>query len=387
LKKQLQLSLLLILCIGLISCEGERAEPLLGNYKLSIQDELSLTANNRFSYRTGNVQFEYLPFAENQVAVMQTRRNKIEIYDLANDSLVYSLTFSLDGPNRITSAPTAFHFISADSLLVASIESSTLHLFNRDGEKLKQFQLNTYQQTENSVLIPYITGTPLSIHKMGNKVYLPSLTIQGANLEGANQLFEIDLATEEIKEILPRPKPYADVYYVVNDFTAVHLAKRNNDLVLSPIVSNYLESVHNEQSSYHYAGSNYFDSIPFYSANPPEGLNWEIVNKATSTSPRYSAIYYDRFRDVFYRIAITPPSLDQYLIEKKAVKHFSIIVLNSDFEKIGETIIDHEKYDLTGLFIAPEGLCIFNKDKYGQNEDQLSFDVFALEEIKEGQIQ
>src|SRR5690606_22957681 len=102
---------------------------------------------------------------------------------------------------------------------------------------------------------------------------------------------------------------------------------------------------------------------------------------------RFSAIYYDRFRDVFYRVAITPPSLDQYLIEKKAVKHFSIIVLNNDFEKIGETIIDHEKYDLTGLFITPEGLCIFNKEKYGQNEDRLSFDVFALEEIEEGQMQ
>lgn len=387
LKKQIQLYLLPILCLGLLSCEAERTEPLHGNYKLSIQDVLSIPANNRFSYRAGNVQFEYLPFAENQVAVMQTRRNKIEIYDLADDSLVYSLTFPFDGPNRLASSPTAFHFISADSLLVASIESSTLHLFNRDGEKLKQFQLNTYNESENSVLVPYITGTPLSIHKIGSKVYLPGLTIQGANLEGANQLFEIDLATEEIKEILPRPKPYADVYYVVHDFTAVHLAKRNNTLVLSPVVSNYLETVNNGKSAYQYAGSNYFDTIPFYSANPPEGLNWDIVNKATSTSPRFSAIYYDRFRDVFYRVAITPPSLDQYLIEKKAVKHFSIIVLNSDFEKIGETIIDHEKYDLTGLFITQEGLCIFNKEKYGQNEDRLSFDVFALEEIEEGQIQ
>ncbi len=386
-KKLLYITTLLILIFGLIACEAERAEPLLGNYKLSVQDELSLTANERFSYRAGNVQFEYLPFAENHIAVMQTRRNKIEIYDLANDSLVHSINLALDGPNRITSAPTAFHFISTDSLLVASMESSTLHLFNRNGEKLKQFQLNTYKQTENSVLIPYVTGTPLSIHKIGNKVYLPSLTIQGANLEGANQLFEIDLATEEINEILPRPKPYADVYYVMHDFTAVHLAKRNNALVLSPVVSNYLESVNNGQSVYQYAGSNYFDSIPFYSANPPEGLNWDIVNKATSTSPRFSAIYYDRFRDVFYRVAITPPSLDQFLIEKKSVKHFSIIVLNSDFEKIGETIIDHEKYDLTGLFIMPEGLCIFNKEKYGQNEDRLSFDVFALEEIEEGQIQ
>ncbi len=368
------------------SCSSDNSSKDQIKFNLQNSSEILLSTTNFFSYRAGNVQFEYLSFEDDQVAVLQTRRNKLEIYDLQNDSLIRSITFALDGPNRLASAPTAFHFISEDSLLVASIESSTLHLFNGKGDKLNQFQLNTYKRTENSVLVPYITGTPLSIHKIGSKVYLPGLTIQGANLEGANQLFEIDLATSEINEILPRPKPYADVYYVVHDFTAVHLAERNNELVLSPIVSNYLELVRGGKSEFHYAGSNFFDSIPFYSANPPEGLNWDIANRETATSPRFSAIYYDKFRDVFYRIAITPPTLDQYLTEKKAVQHYSIITLNRDLKKIGETIIDHEKYDLTGLFISPAGLCIFNNEKYAQNEDQLSFDVFVLEEIKDEQM-
>ena len=67
-----------------------------------------------------------------------------------------------------------------------------------------------------------------------------------------------------------------------------------------------------------------------------EGINAIIKLRET---PKYWHIMYDKYRNVYYRFAEMPYKLapNESPHETPKGKEFSVIVLNADFEIIGET--------------------------------------------------
>lgn len=91
------------------------------------------------------------------------------------------------------------------------------------------------------------------------------------------------------------------------------------------------------------AKSRYLKSMRPKLGNSMEGINAIIKLRET---PKYWHIMYDKYRNVYYRFAEMPYKLasNESPYDEPKGKEFSVIVLNADFEIIGETKFPGKKY-------------------------------------------
>jgi len=91
----------------------------------------------------------------------------------------------------------------------------------------------------------------------------------------------------------------------------------------------------------------------------------------------YSGLKYDRWRKVYYRFAYNP--INKFADRSTLGQNASIIILNNEFEIIGESSINAKKYSFGINFINEDGLYFFNHYQYEKEDDsQFSFDLFKL---------
>lgn len=105
----------------------------------------------------------------------------------------------------------------------------------------------------------------------------------------------------------------------------------------------------------------------------------------------YAMIIYDKYRDVYYRIAglETDPLLPDGKFKSVNLKPYSILLLDSSFAKIGETILfPKESYLIKDWFVCSKGLCIStaNPEKRNINEDEMQFNVLVIDTIKSATV-
>ena len=100
--------------------------------------------------------------------------------------------------------------------------------------------------------------------------------------------------------------------------------------------------------------------------------------------PDYSKIMYDKFRKVYYRFAFpgneysNEPNLRQKAIYRP---YFSIIILDENFNILGETVVTRNTFHERSSFINKDGLYISESHVLNPNfdENKLFFRLFTLE--------
>lgn len=99
---------------------------------------------------------------------------------------------------------------------------------------------------------------------------------------------------------------------------------------------------------------------------------------------RYGDLIYDPYREVYYRFAYPKVNLeDDIRWWGKAVygrKKFSVIVLNKEFQIIGETLFPEGIYNSYVFFVHKDGLYISRDYQmlYGNSEDNMTFELVKL---------
>jgi len=104
---------------------------------------------------------------------------------------------------------------------------------------------------------------------------------------------------------------------------------------------------------------------------------------------KYHNLMYDRYRDVYYRIAELPYEFKQNEspFDDPRGREFSIIIFDKDFNIIGETKFPGNKYFYKMSFVGRDGLYISENNLANPefDEDKLVFACFKLEDIKENE--
>lgn len=99
-------------------------------------------------------------------------------------------------------------------------------------------------------------------------------------------------------------------------------------------------------------------------------------------APFYGNLLHDPYRQLYYRIAYPEtemePDADFIEIWQSGRKRFSLIILDHDFNILGETLFPDYIYKSTHLFVAPEGLylCDSHVRNPSFSEDHLTFACF-----------
>jgi hypothetical protein len=103
-------------------------------------------------------------------------------------------------------------------------------------------------------------------------------------------------------------------------------------------------------------------------------------------NPNYGNLLFDKYRNVYYRIAYPETKIEKGVngleLLQYGRKRFSIIILDKDFNIIGETLFPDYTYNSTVMFIREDGLYISDSHYLNPdyNDDVLSFRKFNLVE-------
>lgn len=104
--------------------------------------------------------------------------------------------------------------------------------------------------------------------------------------------------------------------------------------------------------------------------------NIAYTERYLTTAPHYGAIVWDPFRDLFYRQAFHPCSYkgpEGKRVKGASDQPWSLIVMDEDFEKLGEMKMDPKRYMPGPLLVSKSGLLV--REKGGADEEQLRFSV------------
>ena len=320
---------------------------------------------------------------QNQFFVLSGIDNSLQIYDWKTGKIQSKKILPKEGPNGVGDAGSLM-VKSLDSIFVLSDFQFKLYQLDRNYNVVKSYSLLEMEGGKPS----YGKGMfPASKRfcKIGffeNKVYLGGYPLISAlkedfYLKGATSL-SLNLKNNKIKYLTKFPPSYIKRFrqgkIIISQQTYPSLTYNyaKKQMVISHMTDENLEAfdLSNETSNYYFAGSNEQNNFTWASKNISEKEEFKYFTK----QPYFSGVYYDNYRKVYYRIfeKPNPAKVDGYDGEPWTIP--SIIIINENFEKIGETEIPKE-YSLTSIIIAKEGPYL---RKYVPDEDKMVFTLFEL---------
>jgi len=96
--------------------------------------------------------------------------------------------------------------------------------------------------------------------------------------------------------------------------------------------------------------------------------NSAIIEKRFMENTTYSGIYYDKYRDIYYR---TVKLKAKYLLDEGYINSdnflYSIMLIDKNFNIIAEQLFENEKYLLNSLMVTKDGFMLKKKDDFSGN--------------------
>lgn len=323
----------------------------------------------------------------NYLSIENKQTNELIVYRLDSCRLSHKIKIEEEGPNGIGRI-WGHHIIDFNNILVYGLNTFTIYLINKQGEVL-----NRYKLFENKD--PLFCNPPISM------IYAPMIVIDsciylnqylkskddgydGNDLENYPINIEVNMKNKTSRKLpLTYPRLWEEkLVYPIFDYSREFDGK---NFIFSFNISNYIYVTKDNISFEKYlCKSKYIKNKPINHYNPDP----IIAKKQNIEEASYGAILYDKYRNIYYRFVYPQSELskqDNISEVFKTRKHFSIIILNSKFQIIGESLFPENTYIPRMSFIKEDGLYIsnnnFNNSKFDENA--LNFQRFKLVNTKQ----
>lgn len=341
------------------------------SFPLDSETKSSILALFPYTDKNGR---EYLTF-------QNERKNEILVYDINSKELLFKIKPDEEGANGVGRF-LGYCISDLDNIyLTARNRAKIAHI----DKKCELKEWIKYDMTSDSL--------PLSGSNSISTSYRPLIMIdsnmyiisQCNRLALTNPVTAIiNLKTNEIKA-LPFEYPFFPVsddkskpFSIEMDFSRYYDGKQ---FVYSFHYDEYIyvASINHKNVTKIPVKSKYISKIKF-----TEKMSSGNPMKNACENPKYGNLLYDKYRKVYYRIAYPENELsnnenfkDIYTYGRKT---FSIIILDNEFNIIGETLFPDFIYNPTLIFIRKDGLYICNSHYKNPdyNEDKLNFTKFEL---------
>ena len=319
------------------------------------------------------------------LAYLNVNTPSIQFYDLDEKTLSFLVELEVDGPNSV-GIPTGFKVVSLDSIFVASGRFYKISLINGKGKVIKYCSLldSNHDNNENIGKVRVYTPTPLYfIGDWGYMNVAPDRNVFTDHFFEGSTNVAVNFSTCESVYFNSYPSSYKGEVW---GSTGVNFSTTKNEqdkFVYSFAADGnlYVFDPDTDTTETYYAGSRYIDLI-----EPMEDWSYEADRKYVFETANYGAIIYDVYRDLYYRIVKHAiPEYDETTgaINSYYDKPFSIIILNKDFQILGETKFPGEIYNFNNFFLTEEGLYMSNSNDKNPdlNENELSYALFKVDSL------
>lgn len=338
------------------SCE-RKAERNLISGKVSIEEKsISLALGPQSTYQSNCMMFSDA-FEKPTLAILNSKANRLEFYDIEAELIYDSIQFQYSGPNA-TGRIYGFEILNRDSILVLS-QKRLLYLVNRNGGIVSQYD---YLNVDAGIGILYrfsATNQPLIRSGQGIIGYKGTVGDWSAMTQQKLNAFDIemyiDLKTGETELVeMKYPRDYLNGGPKILETSRVFDGRR---FVYSFSMDPHLYVTEDFESIRKVSARSKFE-VPFESL--PPNIDVLSYQRYQLNNFFYRSIIYDQYRQLFYRICDHPidnVDLDESLLLQNRPSQ-SIIVLDKNLEIVKEIELPRNKYKADNNFVSPEGLFI-----------------------------
>mgnify|MGYP001051422699 FL=1 len=309
-------------------------------------------------------------------------QNEILFYDMNSGKFEFKVKPAYEGPNGVGKV-IGYYVHTMDSIFLTSPYRCNIALIDRKAE-LKD--VISYEKATD--------GTKLTLNCAISSTYSPIVMIDNEMyiMCGCNRWLEKDPVSAVIN--LKDKTIRAFAYYYPSFPGADNKAKRAG-------MEEHLSRCYDGK---HFVYSFYFDETIYIASQDHDSIKSvkvksKYIDKVrmlddygnltfidACENPNYGNLLFDKYRNVYYRIAYPETEIEKGVNGLELLhygrKRFSIIILDKDFNIIGETLFPDYTYNSTVMFIREDGLYISDSHYLNPNynDDVLSFRKFNLVE-------
>ncbi|MCO6175079.1 DUF4221 domain-containing protein [Flavobacterium sp. NRK F10] len=293
---------------------------------------------------------------------------EILFFDLKSNKIVKNLIFSEN--NGFSKSINSFTNIETNNLFATGSFNDTIYITDLNAKILKK----AYLFDENIVSNLTSTTGKKIIYK-NNKIYFsPEISFETINdLTNKSIFYTYNFESDKIEDLhFYYPKEYLSSKVFNPEFSYCYDGK---NILYSPLNSDELWVTDLDHKNFKKvnAKSDYFREFRPYEKQP-QSMQEAIFNYCFYSY--YTFIAFDKYRNVYYRFFIPGIDIDMdnktLVQQKETPQKMSIIILDKDLNKIGETLFENQNLQ-SSYFITPDGLYIEVK-----NDDKTLFTKLEL---------
>lgn len=278
-----------------------------------------------------------------------------------------------------------FYVHTPDSIFMVHF-SPHVSLVNDSGIVLKKYNVKSLGNKRERLLTGGLSSTTKNHpYLFQNKLYISSYVV--GNLEDKEQRqVQIILNLNNGQTYLGSPvipkeynnKDFGGIHYFLYSTTfnpstksMIYSFPASSNLYINPLGSTIMTSK--------IATSTYFDTIDEYEESKYSEAKSMKVGEYFMQNPSYGTVLYDKYRDVYYRMALLPVDVKNANYEAKnpPLKKISLIVFDKNFNYLGETQLERDKYWSASAFVSRDGLNIQNRTDSDATLDFTTFKFVA----------
>lgn len=321
------------------------------------------------------------------LVALNTTKPSVLFYDMAEQTLIDELLLEKTGPNGV-GAPHGLYLQSKDSIYVISSYDYKIRLINDKSKVIRSYNiLNNEKFNESTGLIsPYSASLPIKIKDQLYFSVIPDRDpFKPSFFDGYINL-KLNLKTGTFNYFNSFPKEFKNNIWGSGamDYSFT-LGQDQSSLIYSFDISDSLliYDIEKEQKYRVNAKSVYKQQKAVPMKARVSNADMEERQRYNLTTTFYAGIVYDQFNEVYYRFVqhAYPYKDGNGEINQYHEKPISVIIMNKNFELIGETKLADNTFSDWIYFISSDGLCIANANPENPDldEDFVVFTCFQLD--------
>ncbi|WP_143959737.1 DUF4221 family protein [Litoribacter populi] len=381
---KIYLSVILLAIYLLFSCSQNEKSSLYdyNQYKIdSISFNLDDSTSNEFRL------IEYLDSGdEDYLYHFNQFKSGIDKFSLSSGELIKTISYPNEEPHMIKLVQ-GISVVNEDSIFVIpSLKVRGMILIDDNGQLIHRYNPKEEIDFEKSIINHISFGAQKSEYRGGELHLIRYPLFDMSNPSNINDefLFEVTYRVLENDFIFISESGFPSFYHDqiwVSNHLQVSRVFNEKERIYSWNLSDTLDIVNikNGEKSRKVVKSIFkSNEIKPLASIPTREQKMEY----TLTNLKYYGIYYDKYRQLYYRTVQLPGKYTNSINPKDidAVRDFSIIILDKEFNVMKEVLFNGGIYNMYRVFVGKKGVYLPKNNHMfaSQDEDKLIFDIFEF---------
>jgi len=337
--------------------------------------------DSTMTYKPLNISCQKMGNGAYELCYENKKYNSLHFFDFKNEEEIDRIVFPREGPESV-SLLQGFYYINADSMLIYDGNRLKLLYLIRDIRSLKSAMTFSDKLDEMETALHIATqNRPISLDEKLHFSAYP-ITYASEDYNYCSKPISISVSLEKRKSIASFHYPYHYQNKLWGDFAyIIHRSKGHGSFAVQAFAFDHHLHLTDYQGfdSAVLAKSRYWGNA---SLKPPADPYEERVRVEMVERMFYGAVLHDPFRRVYYRMVLhgLPYKNPDGSINRLEDKPFSVLVMDEQFNVLGEQLFEGGRYAFRCWFVHPDGLFISNANNRNPDlrEDWLDFTCFEL---------